>query len=293
MADSDFDDLWQQICQNHHHKPLTDSTNTQLIDAVVEGRVDNDKFVLFTADSQSAGRGQHGRSWLSGRGNVFLSLYVPMHTRHARFGLGRLTGLLSLLVGFYLANLPVIEQINHERTKEHLPLIGVKWANDVGFYDDNRQLFQKLAGILIEPVFAKQPVALTGVVIGIGLNVANSPVIADGLYQAASMADIWQSSLGKLPQAHEWYQPICHGIYQAIMHHNRLCDGSQARADFVRQFNRCHVLTNRQIAIYVRDDMTTVHQAGRCLGIDEQGALLIDTTDGVQAVFAGMVQLAK
>ncbi|MBP6496906.1 MAG: biotin--[acetyl-CoA-carboxylase] ligase, partial [Psychrobacter sp.] len=64
---------------NHHHLASSGSTNSELIAALQNGRLNAAEMHLLTAETQSAGRGQHGRSWQSPRGNVYLSLYHPVH----------------------------------------------------------------------------------------------------------------------------------------------------------------------------------------------------------------------
>jgi len=76
---------------NHRHVVSSASTNSELIDALQDGRLDAASVHLLTAETQSAGRGQHGRSWQSPRGNVYLSLYHPVHMP--------ISGLLSLIIG--------------------------------------------------------------------------------------------------------------------------------------------------------------------------------------------------
>lgn len=296
MNGEQFVPLWQMIQAHHRHDALTDSTNTQLIQAVMHNRCDHSKLHLFTADYQNAGRGQHGRSWVSGDGNVFLSLYVPMQAwSSGGFGIDRLTGLISLLVGVYLAKMPIIEKINQMRMATKLPMVGVKWANDLGYYDDNQHLFKKLAGILIEPVFDRDKKhALKGLVIGVGLNVQNTPVILDGLYQAISLSALWHLNLGRLPSLDELYYPICKSICQAIEYHNRLtANDNDALKAFISDFNGLHLLTNRYVQVFARDDMVQPDHCGRCIGIDGDGALLLEATDGIKRIFAGMIQLEK
>lgn len=286
--------IWQKIHANHHHDALTDSTNTQLMTALTQGRLDPSRPHLWTADEQSAGRGQHGRSWVSGVGNVFLSLYVPMSTAADGFGLHRLSGLLSLSVGLTLSQLPIINAINDARVRSGLGKVGVKWANDVGYYDDTRHLFQKLAGILIEPVYVRRDdkTGLAGVITGIGLNVKSSPLIKDGLYQATCLQDLCDAAaIADVPTAHALYQPMCQAVCQAIQWQNQL-DDEHARLDFVDVFNQAHILTGKEIKVYARDEMQVVAQAGRCVGIDDQGALLLENAGSIERVFAGMIQSA-
>lgn len=199
---------------NHRHVVSSASTNSELIDALQDGRLDAASVHLLTAETQSAGRGQHGRSWQSPRGNVYLSLYHPVHMP--------ISGLLSLIIGIELAKMPVIQMLNEQLEAQGLTNIGVKWANDLGFYQTQSQSqyqyqsqissqapsqapfdtksmqhqtipFQKLAGILIEPVTKSGK--LVGVVLGIGLNVQAAPTLtaqtSEGMsYQAISLQDI-------------------------------------------------------------------------------------------------------
>ena len=140
---------------NHRHLISSSSTNSELIADVQNGRLNATEMHLLTAETQSAGRGQHGRSWQSPRGNVYLSLYHPVHMP--------ISGLLSLIIGVELAKMPIIQTLNEQLRAQGLTTIGVKWANDLGFYSYQADLepakleiqtqpFNKLAGIVIEPV---------------------------------------------------------------------------------------------------------------------------------------------
>ena len=179
---------------NHRHVISSPSTNSELIEAIQDGILCADDVHLFTAETQTAGRGQRGRSWQSPPGNVYLSLYHPVQMP--------ISGLLSLIIGVELAKMPVIQALNRQLQAQRLPLIGVKWANDLGFYQKNIQTdkesiiyFNKLAGILIEPVWHLGK--LVGVVMGVGLNVKATPTLTtqtcEGMsYQALSLQDMVQ-----------------------------------------------------------------------------------------------------
>ena len=111
---------------NHRHVVSSASTNSELIEQIQNGKLDATAVQLLTAETQSAGRGQHGRSWQSPRGNVYLSLYHPVHMP--------ISGVLSLIIGVELANMPIIQTLNEQLQVQELTPIGVKWANDLGFY---------------------------------------------------------------------------------------------------------------------------------------------------------------
>ncbi|OOR82718.1 biotin--[acetyl-CoA-carboxylase] ligase [Moraxella canis] len=292
LSKTELSKLWQTVTANHRHAKLAQSTNSELMDALTQGQIAHQTLHLYTTDQQSAGRGQHGRSWISPQGNVFLSLYVPMRTQAHDFGIDQLSGLISLLVGFYLVKMPIIEQINQMCMTKNLPSIGVKWANDLGFIDQAHPKFHKLAGILIEPVF--KPIndhsTLIGLVIGVGLNVKNSPMIQNSLYESTSLSDLWQAD--ELPAAATLYQPICEAICQAVAHHNQLTLAHhQALTEFVHEFNQVHVLTGRDVQVFLQDDREKITHTGRCIGINDQGALVLQTQQGEHSLFAGMVQL--
>lgn len=277
----------------HRHFATIDSTNSRLLADLRSGELDLSVHHLYTADEQTAGRGQHGRSWISPKGNVLLSFYTPMTAlanAQNTVSLHKLSGVFSLLVGYFLAKMPAIVQLNQQRQRQNLPVIGVKWANDLGFYDEQYRLFQKLAGILIEPVYAdyQGKNRLIGVITGVGLNVATAPQIADGLYQATCVRDLWQGDDWQNPA--DWYEPMCQAICQATALHNAF-DQQSVRTKFIDDFNACHLLMGREVGIFAQDQMQTPSAVGHCVGIDEQGALLLRDADGrIERIFAGMVQ---
>ena len=85
---------------NHRHLSSSKSTNSELLEALQAGELDSNDKQLLTAETQTAGRGQHTRSWQSPPGNVYLSLYHPINTP--------ISGLLSLMIGLELAKMPII-----------------------------------------------------------------------------------------------------------------------------------------------------------------------------------------
>lgn len=272
----------------HAHFDITDSTNTQLIHAITNGTHPHTIPHLYTASHQTAGRGQHGRTWVSGADNVFLSLYVPMG--QGAYELHTLSGLLSLVIGFHLVNMPIIQTINAHRQTNGLPPIGVKWANDMGFYDDKTGIFRKLAGILIEPVFKKlnDKNTLVGVVVGVGLNVNNSPMIKDGLYQATCLNEL--SDINTYAQ--DLYIPMTNTILEAIQICNH-CKKPIFLQNFIKKFNADHLLTNKLIHIFIQNNMTDIYAKGKCIGIGGAGELLLNDGGDIKPIFAGMAKIVN
>lgn len=206
------------------------------------------------------------------------------------YELHTLSGLLSLVIGFHLVNIPIIQTINAHRQTNDLPPIGVKWANDMGFYDDKTGIFRKLAGILIEPVFKKLNDKNTpvGVVVGVGLNVNNSPMIKDGLYQATCLNEL--SDINTCAQ--DLYIPMTNTILEAIQICNH-CKKPIFLQNFIKKFNADHLLTNKLIHIFIQNNMTDIYAKGKCIGIGSAGELLLNDGGDIKPIFAGMAKIVN
>lgn len=296
----------------HIHKTIVASTNTDLMTAILSNQLPKDLPYLMTADRQNQGKGQHNRSWVSPIGNVYLSLYIPATPNHHKVSLPptlyRLTGALSLLVGYHLWQMPIIQAINQARCDKHLATIQVKWANDLGMsFDPTHTItansrtsatahmfchFVKLAGILIEPVIKD---TLLGVIIGVGLNVAYAPKIADGLYQTTCLHALLDDTDAHHPIAHELYAPITDALLTAIDQHNQCTrpygHNITLTDNFIHAFNNAHALHGKLCGIYTQDEMNHPSDVGICTGIGADGTLLLDTPTGQKAIFSGTPRL--
>ncbi|MFW2177829.1 MULTISPECIES: biotin--[acetyl-CoA-carboxylase] ligase [unclassified Moraxella] len=306
----------------HTHLASTHSTNSQLIDWIALSYQEQSPLShqrphytrphRLTADTQTGGRGQHGRSWQSPLGNVYLSLYIPNRRvsstdqsatmlngtdntpyddSNAVFLDKSLDGRLSLCVGYQLAKMPVIEQLNQTQEQQNLPKIGVKWVNDVGFYQQNNSQpqFQKLAGILIEPVSVQGK--MLGVVVGIGVNISHPPTLTattqEGLnYQAIGVQDFVAEPLA----IHDFYTPIEQAICHAITQFNGFSEPSNV-TQFIQDFAKADVLTGKklQINLPMTDKAPII---GTAHGIDSNGSLQILQDDGtIMPIWTGTIQV--
>ncbi|MFN2100594.1 biotin--[acetyl-CoA-carboxylase] ligase [Altererythrobacter sp. MF3-039] len=130
----------------------TGSTNADLAQRLNDGERVAEGDWLVT-DRQTAGRGRQGRNWSDGAGNFMGSTVVRISPADPP------TPTLALLTGLAL----------HELVSAIIPrpdALRLKWPNDLLFHG------AKLSGILLERV---EDV----VVIGIGVNLAHSPKLAD------------------------------------------------------------------------------------------------------------------
>ena len=155
------------------HVSQLDSTNQQAMRMAKDG-VRQPHWIL--ADEQTAGRGRRGRHWVSPRGNLMTSLYLPtdMTTEQA--------GQLAFVAGVALA-----ETISHYAAEHRVSL---KWPNDVLVNG------AKISGILLETLsgnmannmagnMANNVGKLNGLAVGMGVNLAAHP--DDTPYPATSL----------------------------------------------------------------------------------------------------------
>jgi BirA family biotin operon repressor/biotin-[acetyl-CoA-carboxylase] ligase len=206
---------------------------------------------VVAAERQLAGRGRMGRAWFSAPGD---SLTFSLLWR---FPPGIALGGLSLAVGVALAD-----------TLHGLGIAGIalKWPNDV--LRDGR----KLAGVLIELV----PGVPHSAVIGVGLNLrlsADMPAPVRAQAGACDLAVPPSTVLARLLAT----------LYSVL--------SDFAPSGFVvlrqRWLHHCgHVGRPVRIA-----SEYSAPVAGRCVGVDVDGALLLETDTGVQRVLAGDVSL--
>lgn len=302
---------------NHRHLISSGSTNSELIAAVQAGTLDQTQMHLLTAETQSSGRGQHGRSWQSPRGNVYLSLYHPVHMP--------ISGLLSLIIGVELAKMPVIQTLNEQLQAQGLIPIGVKWANDLGFYqlsapsnnqfdrqsavdnsesDAQKLPFHKLAGILIETV--TQSGKLVGLVIGVGLNVKTAPKLtvqtSEGMsYQAISLQDIYEMLTPKaaainLPSLRTLYQQMSKALMAAMTRFEHMAlekpTGHTYYLDsFLKQFDSMDALAGLRLRV-TQDNDEAGQMTGHACGIDTHGCLQLRQDNGkISALFTGRIDV--
>ncbi len=110
---------------------------------------------VVQALEQTQGRGRHGRSWVSEKGNLYLS--ALLRPSCAALHIGQI----SILVAVALA----------ETIKPHLKdpeALTLKWPNDLMIHDF------KCAGILIETSLSDSGTILYAAV-GVGVNIVNAP----------------------------------------------------------------------------------------------------------------------
>ncbi|NOI58441.1 bifunctional biotin--[acetyl-CoA-carboxylase] ligase/biotin operon repressor BirA [Vibrio coralliilyticus] len=233
--------------------PIIDSTNQYLLD-----RVDSlESGSVCLAEYQAKGRGRRGREWVSPFGsNLYLSMFWRLDA-----GMAAAMGL-SLVVG-----VAIVEAL------EEMGLTGVKlkWPNDL-YYQD-----KKLAGILVE--MSGQAGAAANLVIGMGLNLMMSEA-TEGITQPwASLDDVADNQQIDRNQL---------AITMISTLHEALDDYElYGMAGFVERWNRLDNFINRPVKLL----MGPREIAGIARGINEQGAVLLETESGLETFIGGEISL--
>lgn len=213
---------------------------------------------VVVADRQSAGRGRRGRSWSSA---PEASLTFSVLWRFSGPP-GRLAGL-SLVVGVALAE--ALETLGAQG-------VCLKWPNDVLLRRDNA--YAKLAGILVELSTDRRG---TQAVIGIGLNLQVPPEI---LPQPVAALD---QALAATPDRHVVLAAIL-GHLAAVLDRFAVDGFAGLKMDWQQR----HAWQGEAVQLLGE---AAEPLPGRCLGVDDDGALLLETASGVQRIFSGDVSL--
>ncbi|ART80273.1 bifunctional biotin--[acetyl-CoA-carboxylase] ligase/biotin operon repressor BirA [Oceanisphaera avium] len=234
-------------------KPVIGSTNQHWLSQLAH--LNNGD--ICVAECQTAGRGRRGRAWVSPfGGQLIMSMYWRLEQ-----GMAAAMGL-SLVVG-----IAIVEALNAQGFKG----VALKWPNDL--YVNGR----KLAGILVE--MSGTAGGSCHLVIGVGLNLLlPTPEQAHISQPVAELAE-----LGEIKDRN--------GLVIALSQHLQHCLAifeAQGIAAFQEQWNRLDYFNGKAVKVLMSEQV--IHGIAR--GIDEQGALLLELSNGsIQRYLGGEVSL--
>jgi BirA family transcriptional regulator, biotin operon repressor / biotin---[acetyl-CoA-carboxylase] ligase len=212
--------------------------------------------LVVVADAQRAGRGRRGHTWFSPPG-AGLYVSVVLQPSRARVDPGRATILLTLMAGVSLA----------EGIREATGLqVDLKWPNDL------QVTRRKLGGILAE---ASRNGLGDAVIIGYGINVSSTALPPELRDRATSL----ESELGR---AVDRYHVLVETFAALAQRYADLLEGRfDAILDAWRGLSPG--------ASGARVTWTTLEgtRAGVTAGIDDRGALLVQTGDRIERIVSG------
>ncbi len=231
--------------------PSIDSTNSLALDRVREEALLTPTVVL--AQEQLAGRGRSQNQWWSTSGSLTFSLVLEAPEAS---GIPVLPLVMGVAVGRAMRDLLGAG-----------PDIELKWPNDV--YGRDR----KLAGLLVESVGGKK-----SVVIGCGLNVNQRMDEAPEEIRLRSIS--MYEMVGQTLHLPEVLESLLHRMLGA---HREFLENKMTWLD---EFRASCWLSGHVIQV----DQGAQAWVGRCLGIDEQGQLILETEQGTRSVHTGTVR---
>lgn len=212
---------------------------------------------LVLTDSQTGGRGRGSNQWWARDGALTFSLRLEpteFSVAHAQWPLVSLTTAIAVA--------DTLAQFAPEQT------VGLKWPNDV-FLNG-----RKVCGILVEP----PPGSTSELVIGVGINVANS--LSD------APVDVQKTATSILDETNTEFSPsdVLLGFLQ---HFEKLIRNlGSSTLNLQERWQRQCTLTGQQISLEAGDRKVT----GLCHGISESGAINVDSDGVLRPWFGGIVR---
>jgi len=232
-----------------------DSTNAHAMRLLEQG---GGAGLVCTAERQTAGRGRRGREWVSPYArNLYLSLVWEFNQ-----GAAALEGM-SLAVGVAVAR---------ALAACDLPAVRLKWPNDILFDG------AKLGGILLE--MAGDAAGACQVVVGVGLNVAMPATAAEAIDQA--WTDIATITGGHHPGRNTLLAALLNELLPLVAGFE-----AQGFRPWREAWQALDAYADAPVVLHTGSQRI----AGTARGVDERGALQLETVTGIQAVYGGEISL--
>ena len=234
-----------------------ESTNSEAIEQAKRGA---DEGLCVVARQQTAGRGRHGRTWISEKDSGLYFSIVLRPRVETKF-LPLLTLMTSIVV--------------YEVLKELYKLTpDIKWSNDVHIQNN------KISGILAETTETKKGLAI---IIGIGINL-NSKNFPDELSETATSIE---QETNLKPNLDELLNSLTHFFqyfYDIFQSENGV---KTIRAEWAK---RSSYFEGKDVRVNVGNKLIY----GKTCGLAENGALRIRTKSGeIQIIQAGDVEQVR
>lgn len=207
------------------------------------------EYAFVLADSQTRGRGQFGREWVSAPGNLFVTLRLPDSAR-------ALDHLLPLALALVVAK--ALDRLHVS--------VRIKWPNDLMTGD------AKAGGILIEHKG-------TVIMAGLGLNICSAPENSLLEFFFHIKSGCLKNSGVNLEPSEIWtliLEQIKCGLPGMIASPATVVEDVQKQLAFIKE-------------TVVLENTVDNDGPARILGIDLHGRLIIETTKGVKSINRGRI----
>ena len=232
----------------------TGSTNDIALQWLDSGAPD---FALVSADSQSAGRGRMQRQWITNPGAA-LAFSIILHLNKAEIPFA---GMMPFIAGASVCS--ALEQLFSLAPQ-------VKWPNDILLSGE------KAAGILVESIWKEADHVSVVAGIGVNINLASLPP-SNGMTLPATCVE---KAVGYPVNRWDLLSAIlsCLGHWRSAIGKEELISFLQSRLAY----------KGKQVRI-LHNFGQELH--GEVAGIDQSGALMLETQAGILTIDIGDVQL--
>ncbi|MET0752793.1 MAG: biotin--[acetyl-CoA-carboxylase] ligase [Pyrinomonadaceae bacterium] len=236
---------------------IIDSTNTEAANQAKRGA---DEGLCIVAGQQTAGRGRYGRTWISPE-NAGLYFSIVLRPRIETRFLPLLTLMSAVAV--------------HDSIEELFKIdCDIKWVNDVHVGG------KKICGILAETTETAKGLAI---IAGIGINLksANFPP------ELAEIATSIEAETGNSPDVEILLQTLTRFLSE---YYDLLQSGGGAEKIRAAWAERSSYFSGKSVKVSL--EKATIY--GTTRGIEENGALRVETADGeIKIIHAGEVERVR
>lgn len=230
------------------------STNVMAMERSRAGTADG---YICLAESQTGGKGRRGRTWVSPFGrNIYLSM-----VRRFEGGVAAVEGL-SLAVG--VAMVRALEELGISDAQ-------VKWPNDILWRG------RKLAGVLLE--ISGDPAGTCDVIVGVGLNVDMPPSAGEQVDQA--WADL-STALGGRPDRNRVIASLLGQLLPLLEDFE-----VKGFAHYRKAWESLDAHRGQTVVLHMGERKI----AGIASGVDDTGAICIETPVGMQSYSGGEISV--
>ena len=234
-------------------REITGSTNSDAREMIKCGANDS----LIVAEEQSAGRGRQGKSFLSPRGGLYMTLLL-----RCSLPLREAVGATSCSAVALTRALKKLCRLDTQ----------IKWVNDIYVRG------KKLCGILTEAVNDYGRGVTEYLIIGIGVNIASSPKIDSLTPNSAEAVSL--NELGVNVSREE----LCAEITNELL---RLRDGGFEFSSVADEYISRSAVIGREIT-FIKNGAAHIGQA---LGIDNSGALIVESGGEIFLLDSGEISV--
>jgi BirA family biotin operon repressor/biotin-[acetyl-CoA-carboxylase] ligase len=233
------------------------STNATLL-ATAAPEPGQSDFLL--TENQTAGRGRRGRSWLAAPG---ATLCLSVSWTFA--ALPPNAGALSLAIGVAVRR--ALRTLDLQRVE-------LKWPNDLVHQQ------RKLGGILLE--LRAEAAGPAMVIVGVGLNVNASPRLATRVRASGTESIALASMCPMAIDRNQLSAAVISEIWRVLA-----TFAESGFASFAEEWRGADALRGRAVTVSGLD----AEIIGTATGIDDDGALRVETRDGLQRISSGDVSV--